>query len=422
MSLKKYFNGHSLYPPLIKVNASENLNTVVVIPCYDEPAILETLSSLRSCNSAQNEVEVIVIVNSSEITDIEIVNFNQNTHKTISEWAVNNNKDWIKFHSILIENIPKKHAGAGYARKVGMDEAINRFLQANKEEGIICSLDADSTVADNYFIEIENLFKKQHVNGCSIYFEHDIAGDEFSDEVYKRICEYETHLRYYKLALQYANFPFSHYTVGSSFAVGVQAYCAQGGMNKKQAGEDFYFIQKIMQTGSFYALNSTSVFPSSRPSERVPFGTGPVIFQYIKDPERIFQTYNFEAFTPLKLLFAEKELFFKISDHKLEEIINNYHPAMIAFLKQSNYVNAIKIINKDTTNLKSFIKRFYQWFDGFKVVKYLNFVHQDFFRKQAIKTAISQLLKTSLNSDFQHVDIRSTLHLLRDIEKNEKMM
>ena len=59
----------------------------------------------------------------------------------------------------------------------------------------------------------------------------------------------------------------------------------QDGLNKKQAGEDFYFLQKIMPMGNYFELNSTTVHPSSRTSDRVPFGTGPIINQYLKHPD-----------------------------------------------------------------------------------------------------------------------------------------
>jgi len=42
-------------------------------------------------------------------------------------------------------------------------------------------------------------------------------------------------------------------------------------MNRKQAGEDFYFIQKLMPLGGYFALNSTAIYPSPRESSRVPF-------------------------------------------------------------------------------------------------------------------------------------------------------
>ena len=84
--------------------------------------------------------------------------------------------------------------------------------------------------------------------GCSIYFEHPLHGP-LEPKVYEAIAAYELHLRYYVQALRYAAFPYAHHTIGSSMAVRADAYAKQGGMNKRQAGEDFYFLHKIIPLG-----------------------------------------------------------------------------------------------------------------------------------------------------------------------------
>lgn len=417
--LRRYYDKQSLFAPFIEVLPSSRLKIIVVIPCFNEPNIISTLSSLAACDPIDYNIEVITVVNTPETADYELIKYNQETHDALLNWANINNSDWLQFHNILVENIPKKHAGAGYARKAGMDEAIHRFLLAGNENGIICSLDADTLVTRNYFTEIEKLFNNQRITGCSIYFEHPIEGNEFPQEVYRRIIEYETHLRYYKWALQFINFPFYHYTIGSCFAVNVLEYCNKGGMNKKQAGEDFYFIQKIMHPENYTALNTTTVFPSSRPSDRVPFGTGPVIKQYSAEPDREFLTYHYHAFLILKVLFNNVELFYKINSIDLEKMIHQYHPALTAFLKESDFTKAIQIINEDTSQLNSFIKRFYQWFDAFRIVKYLNFVHDGFFHKQKIREAVLELIINQLDAEFKLAEPDEILLYLRALEKNK---
>ena len=53
-------------------------------------------------------------------------------------------------------------------------------------------------------------------------------------------------------------------------------------MNRKKAGEDFYFLQKLFDAGHFSECNTTRVIPSPRPSDRVIFGTGPAIREYLE--------------------------------------------------------------------------------------------------------------------------------------------
>ena len=75
-------------------------------------------------------------------------------------------------------------------------------------------------------------------------------------------------------------------------------------MNRRQAGEDFYFIQKVAQRGNFSQCNTTCVVPSPRPSDRVPFGTGAAVRRLSSDEEPLI-TYNPQLFVMLKELFSQ---------------------------------------------------------------------------------------------------------------------
>src|SRR5207249_6387595 len=97
--------------------------------------------------------------------------------------------------------------------------------------------------------------------GCSIYFEHPLEGP-LDARVYDAISTYELHLRYYVQALRYAGFPYAYHTFGSCMTVRADAYMEQGGMNKRKAGEDFYFLQKIISLDGFSDLTETTVIPS----------------------------------------------------------------------------------------------------------------------------------------------------------------
>ena len=125
----------------------------------------------------------------------------------------------------------------------------------NNQNGIIASFDADTLCEANYLIEIENHFNKYpETNSCTVYFEHPTGGTEFSENIYHSIIQYELYLRYYKQALQHTTFPYVCHSVGSCMVFKASLYTKQGGMNRKQAGEDFYFMQKIVPLGNFYEI------------------------------------------------------------------------------------------------------------------------------------------------------------------------
>ena len=61
--------------------------------------------------------------------------------------------------------------------------------------------------------------------------------------------------------------------MGSTIICRVDAYIAVGGMPKKKAGEDFYFMQSLAKHTDIFYIDDILVFPSSRSEKRVYLGT-----------------------------------------------------------------------------------------------------------------------------------------------------
>jgi cellulose synthase/poly-beta-1,6-N-acetylglucosamine synthase-like glycosyltransferase len=143
---------------LIVQSPDEDLGIIVIIPCFREPDILLTLESLANCDLPNHKIEVIVLINHSEIASDEIKEYNRKTKVEVDNWILNYKSGKISFYGIGSVELPKKWAGVGLARKTAMDEALRRFNLLEKPNGIIVSLDADTLVAKNYLVEIENHF------------------------------------------------------------------------------------------------------------------------------------------------------------------------------------------------------------------------------------------------------------------------
>ena len=316
-----------------------------------------------------------------------------------------------------------------------MDEAMHRFNYLNNENGIIVSFDADSTCEPDFFSEIENQFKKYpETNACSIYFEHPVEGSEFSPEIYKGIAQYELYLRYYIQGLRFSTFPYAYHTIGSCFAVKATIYAKQGGMNRKKAGEDFYFLQKIIPLGNFYEINSTKIIPSSRASDRVPFGTGAMIKKYIhnnppdsadktsdKSEKEVYFTYNFQAFIDLKIFFTKIHKLYNIGINKrnYEKFIADLPESIRQFLNKNNFYEVLIEVNNKTKTYKTFIKRFFHKFNAFKILKYMNFAHEKFYSKIPIVNAATNMLSLSELYSGLSYELNELLKIYRDIQKNE---
>jgi hypothetical protein len=347
----------------------------IVIPCYNEPEALLTLRSLWACERGNFKVEIIVVVNSYLISPESIRQQNRRTFNELVCFAEKRNTPRFYLTPLFIENLPGRQTGAGLPRKIGMDEAVIRFKKEDNPKGIIVSLDADCTVKSNYLIEIHSHFKKYKLKSATIEFHHPMEHLDKENEIRKATEAYETYLRYYRAALEYTGYPYSYYTIGSAFAVTVQSYVQAGGMGKQQAGEDFYFLQKIFPLGKTCFIDTTCVFPAARISDRVPFGTGPAINKMIEEKQTKKQSYQIAAFTELKLLFDKIDSFFKKPSMEIEQEISNLPSHFQAFLKEDDFLNKIAEINRYTAHAVNFKKRFFSYFTAFKILKYLNYVH-----------------------------------------------
>lgn len=383
---ESYLAKHS-FRPKIEKTPERNLSISVVIPCFHEPDILKSLQTLCNCEKPESAAEIILVLNYPEDSDETVRKFHAQTIESIYQWQIAQ-KSWLPCHIIDAHSLPKKFAGVGLARKIGMDEAIYRFSLNNNEEGIICGFDADALVDKNYFKAIEEHFSNfPKTPGASIYFEHPF--EELTDYKLKNgIIQYETHLRYLVHAIRYTGFPNAFHTVGSSFAVKAKWYVKQGGMNKFKAGEDFYFLNKIIQLGGYTEINSTRVIPQARVSNRVPFGTGASMIKWMEAGRDDFMTYPLEAFVPLKKLFENIETIYQHKQIPAQFINDN---TLRKFLEENDYTAALGEILRNSSSVISFSKRFFTWFDAFKIVKYLNYASQEAYPKKPVKTEAAKL-------------------------------
>ncbi len=390
----RYTNRNINYPAFVPGVPATNLGLVVVIPCYDEPEILITITSLVACHPPVQDVEVLVVVNQSEVSPLEIERQNTQTIQALEDWKKHHQHAFFKLHMIVPPPFRKKHAGAGLARKTGMDEAVRRFAALDNPPGVLISLDADTTVDPNYFVEIEKHFQQSKKDvGATIRFQHRV--DELTNEMHRNGMRlYETYLHYYKQAMAFTVFPQAIYTVGSAFAVRADAYVKQGGMNRKQAGEDFYFLHKLAQLGPIGEITQTCVYPSARISHRVPFGTGPVLRKWMEGDESLKLTYNFQAFQHLKQLFDRLPEIYHSSEPELINLIRQLPLPLVSFLKADDFESSLQEIRSNASRPDSFQKRFYGYFNAFKILKFLNFVHPAFYPWQDLDEANQQLKST----------------------------
>ena len=379
--------------------AESNLHQSIVIPAYKEVELLLTIESLAHCNIPPKTFEVLVILNSSIEDSIEIKKLHQRQLHQINSLNYH-----FKVHGVLIENTPSKTAGVGHARKIGMDLALHRLHQSSHVGGLITCLDGDCLVSKNYLAAIQDYFNQESgKQAAHLHFEHPIPNDT---KLRASIILYEMHLRLMKLFIQQTGHPQAFHAVGSCMVVRDWAYAAQGGMNSRQAGEDFYFIHKFSNIGQLEELTEAVVYPSARESDRVPFGTGAAVRKSVSGQKQ--QTYNPQSYIQIKKIVDSIQLFYE-GDYSNISLFKDY--------KKGSIINKLSEIKKHTSNLESFTKRFFQWFDAFQVFKFLHHLRDSCYPDVPISEA-SHAFFTSCKWTIPS-SLRAQLVALREVEKNK---
>ena len=408
-----YLQRYAYPKQYIYESPASDLNLIVTIPSYNEDGLIHTLNSFSDCTLPNCAVEVIVVINHSEKANSDVIAQNKNAYHEATYWAIEHSNSRMQFHIIFCEDLPEKHSGVGLARKIAMDEAVRRFESIENSDGIIACFDADSLCESNYLIELENHFLENTKSpGCSIHFEHPLEGN-FASSIYEAITEYELFLRYYVNALRYSKFPYAFHTIGSGMAVRSWAYQKQGGMNRKKAGEDFYFLHRIIPLGNFTELNTTKVIPSPRISDRVPFGTGKAVGDW--QNHRSLTTYNPLIFLDLASFIDKIDELYNLNLSELDQLTNQFPVSIKAYLGQLNFQEELTSIKYNSATIESFRKRFFDWFNAFRILKYVHFARDNYYNNisvlEAAQWILEQLHLNNVNS------VQEALIRLRNYDK-----
>ena len=407
--VNQYFNRFPFRKINIALEPSNDLKIIVVIPSYNEKNIQPTIDSLfLKQDDFSFNVEVIVLINNSESEIEEIKEQNLLTLKTLQNLSETYSNSNMHLIPVLIGDLDAKHAGVGWARKLGMDIATQRFRTINFN-GTIVGLDADTVVESNYLNSIYSFFSNNNFNAASIYFEHPIKGDSFSDVHLEQIKYYELHLRYYKNSLKYSNLPYSFHTIGSAFALSASAYARQGGMNRRKAGEDFYFINKLIKGEIFGEINNTKVMPSPRVSNRVPFGTGRAILEGLNTKKDLSLTYDFQSFEIIRSWINRIET----KDFKY----GNFPEILKAYMGEEIWIKHHTTMLNNTNSHKSYLKLFYNIFDAFWMLKFIHYLRDNYYPNTRLLDNTNALL---IKMNYPIISsITSQLEFLRKLDKKK---
>ena len=391
-AIKTYLLKRAVTTPWqINGNPAAPFDAAVVIPALAETDNLRlTLASLAA-NPAEQLAKtlILIVVNNRLDATPKTKADNRNTLEQLPLWREElqlSNLHWVDAATGNLE-LPAGQ-GVGLARKIGMDLAL-RQLDYQVDRPLLICLDADTLVAPDYLPAIRSHFNASSAGGASIAYRHQTAGERQQQEAIDR---YELFLRSYQFGLKQAGSPYAFATIGSAMACTAAAYAASGGMNRRQAGEDFYFLQQVYKTSGVETLNGTTVFPSPRASDRVPFGTGRAVGDMLNAGNGQLLFYDPRLFD---LLAQWLECAMKYSCEDGENLLKR--GAAIAdglglFLQQTGFAAAWDGILKNCRDQDRLATAFHGWFDAFRTMRFMHQMTDSGYPRQAPEQAVAVLL------------------------------
>jgi hypothetical protein len=375
----------------IENDYSKHFEKIIVVPAIAESKTLPILiNSLESNDEYEllNTLVLIVVNNAVSSTD-EIKEDSKITLDYLRNLKTKLNLSLIDVCSAGKE-MDDKNAGVGLARKIGMDLALTKFCYNLSNKRILICTDADCVVDSNYLIEISQEFNKHNLETAVVNFAHDISGN---DDETKAIVLYEIFLRYYMLALTFAKSNYNFHTIGSTIVFTPEAYVKVGGMNKRKAAEDFYFLEKLAKVYRIVKIKSTSVHPSKRSSWRVPFGTGRSVDRYLSGLKNEYSLYDPKCFIVLKNWLEIFNSSTTIEHSSLLASANKINPALADFLIEQDLNNFIQKLFQKNITAPEIKKQKHYWFDAFKTLKLIHYLRDTVYPNKNMFDAIDELLK-----------------------------
>lgn len=396
-SLKKYLAKRRYPGPwTLEGEPGDGFAGAVVIPALAEAESLPaTLTSLAA--NPRRELArwlVVVVVNQRGAADPATKAENQATLALLGSA----NRLWDGLHLAWVDaaspgcELPPGE-GVGLARKLGCDLALERLDWARQGGPLLAMLDADTLVETNYLAALQDHFATRSEGAATVAFCHQ-PGE--SAPLAAAITRYELYLRSYLLGLTLAGSPYAYPTIGSTIACRALAYLRAGGMNRRLAGEDFYFLQQLAKTTGVAPLGATLVRPAARLSSRVPFGTGPALEKVLAGDDAVTLCHPCEAFLLLRgWLDCAAGAGPETSAALLLDRAAALAPELGDFLAETGLVASWEKLRRNHPRRPALRRAFHGWFDALQTRRLLHRLATSGYPRERAEKVLPSLLHAS---------------------------
>lgn len=305
----------------------------------------------------------------------------------LSRQAPSRNKPGDEVHHLLVVDLdhtrgplPEKQ-GVGLARKYAADIAVRWYASGALETAWIHCSDADALWPEDYFSHLTPAPER----GAAAVFPFYHAGDPHTADTTQMSINaatalYELRLHHYVLGLEYAESPYAYHTLGSAIAFHIEHYVQVRGFPTRNAGEDFYLLNKLAKTGKVIRLSGTAIQLHSRASDRVPFGTGPAVMSLSEHDDLAAAPlfYNPDCYVQLKCVLRT---LIAMYDHATDTLHARLRSAdlqqeqadeVYALLQTMGVEKALTHCQAQGKRQQDYERHLHQWFDGFRTLKFIH--------------------------------------------------
>jgi len=338
-------------------------NYALVIPVYNELEYIDTLVSSINVQDRTllDKTAIVFVINNSDNDKDAIIINNKHTIKNIVSYRQKN--FFIVDASSFGNEFKEKIAGVGTARKIGADLILS-FMNPNS---ILLYTDADVILDNNYLSFIDSYFTKNNVEAAVVGFRHQHSNN---NKINLIVSKYEDYLNETAKKIRETGSPYGYVSIGSCMVCRFDTYIAVGGMNKRRATEDFYFLNELSKYCNVQSICKVLVYPSSRSENRVHLGTGFHISRVLSGDLLSDLYFSEVAFVRLKELIRIVNNSFGIPYNQVDQQFMNLG-AGYEFLGSNNISIIWDKLQKDSKKSYQFINQFNRWFDGLKTIKFL---------------------------------------------------
>jgi len=277
--------------------------------------------------------------------------------------------------------------GVGHARKIGADLAAALIDRGSIASSWIHCSDGDVELPETYFTCVSRQGPDEAFCAALVYpFRHVASADGETDAAVLQATRlYELSLRYYRAGLGFAGSPYAFHTIGSTMAVNALHYTKVRGFPKRNAGEDFYLLNKLAKVGTVQELEASAncrpIRIGARRSNRVPFGTGAAVGQMLERGEPLdhHRFYHPAVFHLLKTWLESFDRVWESRDSGFHESVPRVHldgpegpkahSALLDTLDDLGAGQAFQHAFAQSADLPQFRRQMHTWFDAFRTLK-----------------------------------------------------